>query len=193
MPTTPVTVAGREAGGSEPVDEPAHVGERDVGDGPMPERRDDVLVEPLAVERDRARASSADCGSRSSDAGAQVREPVAGELGDGERRGRRAVRLAALVVDLERAELGDRVRLRARLEPVAPHLAAEPERGVVDRRAVRERALVEAGDAAVAADRRGGASARRARMHVSREYPFRGRASGGSCRAGAVFPVESKS
>ena len=64
--------------------------------------------------------------------------------------GRGAVRLAAGVVDLERTQLGDRVRLRLRVEPVAAHLAAEPERGVVDGRAVGERALVQAGDAAVA-------------------------------------------
>jgi len=42
MPTTPVTVDGASPAAPEPVDEAAHVGKRDVSDGPTAERRDDV-------------------------------------------------------------------------------------------------------------------------------------------------------
>ena len=80
---------------------------------------------------------------RSATAGVPVGHPDArlgnvlgGELVDGHGGVRRAVRLAAAVVGLEVAELGDRVRLGRGVEPVAAHLAAEPEGGVVDGRAV---------------------------------------------------------
>jgi hypothetical protein len=79
-----------------------------------------------------------------------VGEVVARELLEGEARGGRAVRLAAVVVDLERAKLVDGVRLGRRGEPMAAHFAAQAERGVVDSRAVGECPLIEAGDAAVA-------------------------------------------
>jgi hypothetical protein len=64
---------------------------------------------------------------------------------------RRPADVAALEVDLQRAELGDRVRLRLRLEGVAGDLAAEAAAELEHDRAVDERALVEAGDAPVAA------------------------------------------
>ena len=49
--------------------------------------------------------------------------------------------LAAGVVGLQAAKLGDRVRLRRGLEPMLTDLAAEPERGLVDGRAVPSGAL----------------------------------------------------
>src|SRR5207247_5115258 len=86
-----------------------------------------------------------------SDTGAQVNDVLVREFSQRRREEWRTVQLAALIVDLERTHLGDRLGLCPRGEPVPPHFAAEPERDVVNSLAIREGALVQARHTAIAA------------------------------------------
>src|SRR5690242_2908452 len=115
----------------------------------MTEQRQDVEAELRLVVVHRARrAASAWIGLVRADA--QVCEVIARQFLERKPCGGRAVRLAAVVIDLKRTELVDGIRLCRGGEPVAAHLAAESERGVVHGRAVGQGPLVETGNAAVA-------------------------------------------